>query len=83
MDDPLLVGVLHGFADVQEQLQSLFDHEAVFVAMLRDGQALDVLHHEVGPTARGQSRIVDAGHVGVFQQRQCLLLGLETVEHPL
>ena len=83
MDDTLLVGVLHGFADVQEQLQSLFDREAVFVAMLRDGQAFDVLHHEVGPTARGQSRIVDAGHVGVFQQRQCLLLGLETVEHPL
>ena len=28
MDDPLLVGVLHGLADLDEQLQPLADREA-------------------------------------------------------
>ena len=49
VDDPLLVGVLHGAADEHEQLQPFPDREPLPVAILGDGQAADQLHDEVGP----------------------------------
>ena len=48
MDDALLMGVLNRVADGNEQFESLFGCEAVVVAVLRDGDALDQFHDEVG-----------------------------------
>ena len=39
VDDPLLVGVLHGPADQDEQLQPLGDRELLAVAVLGDRDA--------------------------------------------
>ena len=52
VDDPLLVGVLHGPADQDEQLQPLGDRKVLAVAVVGDRQAADQLHHEVGPPRR-------------------------------
>ena len=56
VDDALLVGVLHGLADGDEQLQPLPRREPVLVAVLGDGHALDQLHDEVGPARFGLRR---------------------------
>jgi len=77
------VGMLHGGADGQEQIEPFANTQAVLVAVLGDGQAFDVLHHEVGPSVRGQSRIVHAGDMRMLHQRQRLLLGLEAGQYLL
>ena len=77
VDDPLLVGVLHGPADEHEQLQPLPDRELLSVAVLGDGQATDQLHDEVGAARTGHPAVVDLGDVRVVHHRQGLPLGLE------
>ncbi len=81
MNDALLVGMLNAFAYVHEQLQSLFNAQFLAIAVLRDGQAVDVLHREVGPTLVGGSCIVHLGDVGMVQQSQRLALCLETRDY--
>ena len=77
MDDPLLVGVLHGLADLHEQVQPLGDRQAVLVAIVGDRDAADQLHDEVGPAGLGGAGVEHPGDVGVVHQRQRLPLGLE------
>src|SRR5207248_5060204 len=48
VDDPLLVRMLHGAADMNEQLEPLPDGELLAVAVFGDRDAADQLHHEVG-----------------------------------
>jgi hypothetical protein len=40
VDDPLGVGVLHGGADLREELQAVLDAQVVLVAVLGDGSPL-------------------------------------------
>jgi len=49
VDDPFLMGVLDGLADQDEQIKSLARREVGLIAVLGDGNALDEVHHEVGP----------------------------------
>jgi hypothetical protein len=77
VDDALLVGVLDGLADRDEQLQPLPGVEPVLVAILGDRHPLDQLHHEVGPAGLGGAGIQHAGNIGVVHQRQGLAFGLE------
>ena len=42
----LLVGVLHAFADLDEELHALTHGELVLVAVSGDRDAGDVLHHK-------------------------------------
>ncbi len=52
---PFLVGVLHGLADQEEQLQPLARREPHLVAVVGDRDAPDQLHDEVGTAFnRGQ-----------------------------
>src|SRR5206468_4042768 len=74
----LLVGVLHGPADVQEQFQPVVDRQVVLVAEVRDRNAADQLHDEIRSAAVGRAGIQDAGDVGVVHQRQGLPFHLET-----
>jgi hypothetical protein len=48
VDDPLLMGMLDGMADGDEQLQSLAGIQPFFVAVGGDRLPLDQFHHEVG-----------------------------------
>jgi hypothetical protein len=83
VDDPFLVGMLDGLADMQEQSQAFLDSEPVPVAILGDRNALNMLHDEVRPSARGQTRIVDARYMGMLHEGQSLLFGLEASQHAL
>jgi hypothetical protein len=80
VDDPLLVGVLDGLADRHEQLQPLARRQPAVVAKLRDGDAVDQLHDEIGPAARRGVGVEDAGDVLVVHERQGLPLRLEAGE---
>ena len=79
MDDAFLMRVLNRQTDRQEQFQSLARSQAVLIAILRDGHALDQLHHKVGPPganatglSRGRARVEHLGNVRVVHQRQRL-----------
>ncbi|HEY7117587.1 MAG TPA: hypothetical protein VH475_13445 [Tepidisphaeraceae bacterium] len=77
VDDALLVGVLDGLADGDEQLETLAGREPVVVAILCERDARDVLHREVRPPRIGDARIHGLGNVGMVQQRERLTLGVE------
>ena len=81
MDDPFLMGVLHGMADLHEQLQPLVDGQVVLVAVLGDRDAADQLHDEVRAARVGRPGIKHPGDVRVVHQRQRLPLGLEPGNH--
>ena len=81
MDDPLLVGVLHGLADGDEQLQPSPDRKPMAVAVLGDRLSAHQLHHEERLAGRGGAAVVDAGDVRVVHQGQRLPLGVESSQH--
>ena len=81
VDDALLMGVLDRVADGDEQFQTLAGGQVVVVAVLREGDAIDQLHHEVRPARLRGARIVDFGDVGVIHDRQGLLLGCKARDH--
>ena len=77
MNNPLLVGVLHGLTDRDEQLQSGPQGKPPLVAVRRDRGALDELHHEERLIGLRGAAVEDAGDVGVIHQGQRLTLGVE------
>ena len=77
VDDPLLVGVLHGRADLAEERQPFREAEPVLVAILGERDALDQFHHEERPAGLGRAGVEDLGDVRVVHQRQGLPLRLE------
>ena len=81
VDDPLLVGVLHGLADRDEQLQPGPDREPVLVAIVGDRHAADELHHEERLVRLRGAAVVDAGDVGMVHQGQRLAFGVEPGQH--
>ena len=81
VDDAVLVRVLHGVADVREQLETRPHVERSGV--LQERPAVDELHGEVreGPQRAGESaRGVDLGDRGVPQTREQLRLQLEALQ---
>ena len=81
VNDRPLVGMLNTFTDLREQLETLLDIRAISIAVLRDWQAIDVVHHEERPSPLGGPRIEDASDVGMAHQRQRLPLRLEPGDH--
>ena len=81
VDDALLMRMLDGVADQREEFQTLPGGRVVVVAVLREGHAVDQLHHEVGPARLGGARIEDLGDVGMIHHRQGLLFGREARDH--
>jgi hypothetical protein len=77
VDDGLLVRVLHALADAGEQLEPVARGELAPVAVVGDGLALDILHHEVGAAAVGGAGVEDLRDAGMVHQRQRLALGVE------
>ena len=77
MDDPLLMGVLHGLTDGEEQLQALPRRQPVLVAEVCDRHALDQLHDEVRPAALGGAGVEHLGDVRVVHPGEGLALLLE------
>ena len=77
VDDPLLVGVLEGVADRDEQLQPRFGRKPVSVAVGGDLLPPHQFHHKIGAALCRGSRIEHPGDVRVIHQCQRLPLGLE------
>ena len=50
----------------------------MLVAVRRDGNTGNILHHEVGPALRCRSCVEDFGDAGMVHERQRLPLGLES-----
>ncbi len=83
MDDALLMCMLHGRADPAEQVQTLEQPQVVLVAVTRERDALDQLHHEERPAAFGRPGVEELGDVRVVHERQGLPLRLEPGQHGL
>ena len=81
MDDALLMGVLDGLADRQEQGQALARRQTVFVAVSGDRYAVNELHREIGPPARGFTSVQHAGDVYMVHQGQRFAFGFEAGDH--
>ena len=76
----LLVGVLHGVADHQEQLDALLDGERLLAAVQHQRLAFDQLHDEVGEPARGRARVHQPRDARVVHPVQRLPLGREALQ---
>ena len=77
VDHALLMGMLNGTADLQEQIEPLVDAEPMAVAVLRHRNARHVLHREVRPSRGRRTRIDDVRDARVAHERQRLPLGFE------
>ena len=78
MDDALLMRVLNGLADLDEQLQPFAAWRRLFsIAKIGDSDAAHQFHDEVGPARLGGSGVEHFGDVGMVHHRQRLPLGFE------
>ena len=77
MDDTFVVRVLDGLAHHLEELQPFLGGKVLAIAVVGDGNALHVLHHEVGAPGLRRTTIEHAGDIGMIHQRQRLALSLE------
>src|SRR5262249_37719618 len=74
-----LVGIVNCGANTAEKIQALSYRKRVFIAILRDGQAVvDQFHHEVRKSFTGGGAIQNSGDVGVIETGQNLALVPET-----
>ena len=81
MNDAFLMRMLKGVTDGNEEFQALAGGEPILVAVLGDGDAVDVLHHEKGPPVIAGSGVKNVGDIGVVHQRQRLTFALEARQH--
>ena len=77
----VLMRILHRLTDHAEQFQSLPDVQILLFAILRDGQAIDVLHDEVRKPILGRAAIQQSRNKRMLQVRQDLPLLAETPQH--
>jgi hypothetical protein len=71
------VGRLHGVGHLQEQVEPRVEVEGVGLGVLGDGEAVDVLHHQVGTAPLGDAPVEEAGDVRMVEAGQHLPLGAE------
>src|SRR5229473_167745 len=81
MNNRLLMGMLHTFADLDKEFHSLPGRHSMFVAVSSDRNARHVLHHKVRPPFWCGSRIEDLCDCRMIHQRQRLPLRLEARHH--
>src|SRR5205823_3980564 len=81
MDNSLLVRMLHAFANLDEEFQTFTNTELLLIAIVRHGQAIDVLHGEVRLSSRGRTGVKDLGDSRMIHEGQRLTLRLEALHH--
>ncbi len=77
VNDALLVGVLDGAADLEEEVEAGAGVELFAIAEGGDRGAADELHDEVRSPLLGLAAVEDFGDVRVVHHRERLALGLE------
>ena len=80
MDHQVLVRVVDGGADGEEEIHALADGKPVGIAVLIDRGAGDEVHHEIGAAVGGGAAIQELGDIGVIEVGQNLALGIEAFE---
>ncbi len=80
MHDQVLVGVMDGVADLEEQAQAVFQFVFALAAVIQNRLALDVIHHQVGQAGVGCTAVEQPHDVGVVEGGQRLPLLSETVD---
>jgi hypothetical protein len=81
VDNPFLVRVLDGVADLNEELDALGDSKAMGVTIRRDRLPFDQLHDEVGAAAGRCAAVQDSCDAGMVHEGERLALRLEAREH--
>ena len=81
MNDPLLVGVLNGPAELTEQVEAVGHGEPMGVAVIGQRDAGHELHHEKRPAVRGDAGVQHFGNVRVVHQGEGLTFRLEPGQH--
>jgi hypothetical protein len=64
VDDPLLVRVLDGLANLDEQIEPFLRGEIGLIAVVGDLDPPDQFHHEIGPAHVGGARIQHLAMLG-------------------
>lgn len=72
MDDAFLVRVLDRMANGGEKRETLWNVDVLLGAVLRDWNASNQFHGEVGPSFGGYAGVKDGGDVGVVHHRERL-----------
>ena len=75
VNDQILMRVMHRAADVAKESKPRVDAEPVLVAIRRDRQTVDVLHHEVGELPVRHAAVQQLRDASMLQRRQDLTLG--------
>ena len=83
MNDPLLMGVLDGLADLYEQFQPRLYGQLVLVAILGNWDTANQLHDEIWPARIGRSGIEHSGDIWMVHHRHGLAFGLEAGDNLL
>ena len=77
MDDALLVGVMDGLADGDEEFDALAGGELMAIGVGGQREAVDELHDEEGESLRGGAGVEDLGDVGVVHEGEGAAFGVE------
>ena len=78
VDDEPLVGVRDAVTDLQKERETIVEREIALRAVPIDRHAVDVLHHEIGPTLGGRAAVEQPRDVGVLQPGEKLPLAMES-----
>ena len=81
VDDGFLMRVLDAFTNMLEEFQSFTNTEFVIIAVCRDRNTRDVLHHEVRRSLGSGAGVEHFSDGGVVHQGQSLAFGLEAGDH--
>jgi len=77
MHNQTLMSILDCCTDGPEQFDAVSNIQSMFVTVFVDGQAINVLHNQVGQTIRCAARIQKVADIGVIQVCKDLTLLLE------
>ena len=83
MNHTLLVRVVDRLADGNEELNPLPDAEVSLLAVPRDRQAIDILHHEIRQALRRCPGVKDLGDVRMIHQGKGAPFAVKTRDHGL
>ena len=68
MNDPLLVRVLHGFANLNEKFEPFLGGQIILVAVIGDFDAAHQFHDEVRPAGFRGAAVQHLGNVWMIHQ---------------
>ena len=81
VDDPLLMRMLNGLTNFDEQLQSIPSRQVATIAVFSDRNTLDQLHDEERPSVLRRAGVEYASDLRMVHQRQGLSLRLKASDH--